>query len=81
MAQKKPEFRLFRKRQLGFFALCPTQGNFKSRVEQQEKSLGQRALAKAAKPLLAVLDDFARARLASDSKGSPCCILGLGFRV
>ena len=45
-------------------------------MEEQEKSLGQRALAKAAKPLLAVLDDFARAQMAANSDGQ----LGIGFR-
>ncbi|CAJ1339197.1 unnamed protein product [Effrenium voratum] len=43
--------------------------NFKSRVENEAKSLEERALAKAAKPLLAVLDDVQRARLAATAKG------------
>ncbi|OLP91527.1 Leukotriene A-4 hydrolase [Symbiodinium microadriaticum] len=49
--------------------------NFKTRVEQQEKSLGQRALAKAATPLLSVLDDFGRARLAGNSIGEVQAVL------
>ncbi|CAE7031891.1 grpE [Symbiodinium sp. CCMP2592] len=49
--------------------------NFKTRVEQQEKSLGQRALAKAATPLLSVLDDFGRARLAGNSNGEVQAVL------
>ena len=44
-------------------------GNFKWRVESESKSIEERALAKAAKPLLLVLDDLNRAKLAGAAKG------------
>eukprot|EP00434_Breviolum_minutum_P030218 symbB.v1.2.026727.t1/scaffold2694.1/size91562/3 len=43
--------------------------NFKWRVESESKSIEERALAKAAKPLLLVLDDLNRAQLAGAAKG------------
>lgn len=43
--------------------------NFKWRVESESKSIEERALAKAAKPLLLVLDDLNRAKLAGVAKG------------
>eukprot|EP00435_Cladocopium_sp_Y103_P005842 s4086_g1.t2 len=43
--------------------------NFKWRVESESKSIEERALAKAAKPLLLVLDDLNRAKLAGAAKG------------
>jgi len=45
--------------------------NFKGRIESESKSIGQRALAKAAKPLLLVLDDLSRAQMASAAQGLP----------
>lgn len=43
--------------------------NFKWRVESESKSIEERALAKAAKPLLLILDDLNRAKLAGAAKG------------
>jgi len=43
--------------------------NFKWRMESESKSIEQRALAKAAKPLLSVMDDFHRAQRAGAAKG------------
>lgn len=43
--------------------------NFKWRVESESKAAEQRALAKAAKPLLLVLDDVQRAQMAGAAKG------------
>jgi len=43
--------------------------NFKWRVESESKSIEERALAEAAKPLLLVLDDLNRAKLAGVAKG------------